>query len=417
MMAEEFKVCTLLESYYPVVGGMETQARNLCTALEKRGVSQIIVTRRTGPELEKSELVDGIRVYRAGPSGRSSRYRWLFMLTSIPLLIRKRREYDIIFVPGFRVLGISAVIAAKLLGKKTVFKAECIGELSGEFFTGGLESMKMKRSQGLVKAGIWLRNRILLRADVFVTMYSDMTKELEDYGVDMRKVTLIPQSVNAERYQVANTEVRKSMRRKLGLPEKNRIAVYTGRIVSYKGVPVLLREWERLRREMDDITLVICGSGGVDIYACEDEMRAYVDEHSLADSVKFAGAVRNVDEYLQAADVFVLPTENDAFPLCLLEAMACGLPLITTTVGALKDVIEHRRNGLVMEPGNGEQLFNELKELFQDADLREKLGRAAREDVMNNYTLDIIARRYIELFGETVSAAASGGSLSKPVNT
>ena len=393
-----FKVCTLLESYYPVVGGMETQARNLCTALRDKSVQQIVVTRRTGPELAKCEVVDGVQVYRTGPSGRSSRYRWLFMLWCIPLLIRKRREYDIIFVPGFRVLGISAVIVAKLLRKKTVFKAECIGELSGEFFTGGLESLRMKRSQWLVKLGIWLRNRILLRADVFVTMYSDMTAELEEFGVDMRKVVLIPQSVDAGRYNAVSYEGKCCLRRKLGLPEDQRIAVYTGRIVSYKGVPVLLKVWARLQGVLDGVMLVICGSGGVDIYACEEEMHAFAREHGLEGCVRFVGAVRNVDEYLQAADVFVLPTENDAFPLCLLEAMACALPVVTTTVGALKDVVEHRRNGLVMQPGNGEELFAALKELFEDAALRSELGLAARDDVLNKYTLDIVAQCYVDLF-------------------
>jgi glycosyltransferase involved in cell wall biosynthesis len=396
----ELKICTLLESYYPVVGGMETQAKNMSTILHKKGVDQIIVTRRTSPDLASFEEVDGIPVYRAAPTGRSSRYRWLFMLTSIPLLIRRRREYDIIFVPGFRVLGISAVIVSKLLRKKCVFKAECIGELSGEFFTGGLESVKLKNSQKLVKFGIWLRNRILIRADIFISMYSDMTRELEDYGVDMNKATLIPQSVDDERYSKAAPDEKAALRKKLDLPQDHKIAVYTGRIVSYKGVPVLLRVWQKLLQTHKNISLVICGSGGVDIYACEDEVHKFTKDNNLDESVRFTGSVSNVDEYLRASDIFVLPTENDAFPLCLLEAMACAMPIITTTVGALKDVISHRKTGMVMEPGNADELHTALVDLLDDQDLCNTIGQNALNEVHAKYTLDIVAQQYIDLFNK-----------------
>jgi glycosyltransferase involved in cell wall biosynthesis len=396
----ELKICTLLESYYPVVGGMETQAKNMSTILHKKGVEQIIVTRRTSPDLASFEEVDGIPVYRASPTGRSSRYRWLFMLTSIPLLIRRRREYDIIFVPGFRVLGISAVIVSKLLRKKCVFKAECIGELSGEFFTGGLESVKLKNSQKLVKFGIWLRNRILIRADIFISMYSDMTRELEDYGVDMNKATLIPQSVDDERYSKAAPDEKAALRKKLDLPQDHKIAVYTGRIVSYKGVPVLLRVWQKLLQTHKNISLVICGSGGVDIYACEDEVHKFAKDNNLDESVRFTGSVSNVDEYLRASDIFVLPTENDAFPLCLLEAMACAMPIITTTVGALKDVISHRKTGMVMEPGNADELHTALVDLLDDQDLCDTIGQNALNEVRAKYTLDIVAQQYIDLFNK-----------------
>jgi len=394
----ELKICTLLESYYPVVGGMETQAKNMSTILHKKGVKQIVVTRRTSPDLAAFEEVDGIPVYRAAPTGRSSRYRWLFMLTSIPLLIRKRREYDVIFVPGFRVLGISAVIVSKLLRKKCVFKAECIGELSGEFFTGGLESVKLKNSQKLVKFGVWLRNRILIRADVFISMYSDMTKELSDYGVDMSKATLIPQSVDDERYSKATPEEKAALRNMLDLPQDHKIAVYTGRIVSYKGVPVLLRVWQKLQQTHKNISLVICGSGGVDIYACEEEVHKFAKDNNLEETVRFTGAVSNVDEYLRASDIFVLPTENDAFPLCLLEAMACAMPIITTTVGALKDVISHRKTGMVMEPGNADELQAALTDLLNDQNLCDTIGQNALNEVRNKYTLDIVARQYIDTF-------------------
>jgi glycosyltransferase involved in cell wall biosynthesis len=396
-------VCTLLESYVPVVGGMETQALNMVSSLRDLGVKQLVVTRRSDPGLSREEMIDGVPVYRVGPTGKSSRYRWLFMLTCIPKMIRLRREYDVIFVPGYRVLGIAAVLLARWLNKKCVFKAECIGEMSGEFFTGGLASVKLKRSQGVVQWGIRQRNKLLVKADAFVSMYSDMTTELQDHGVAPHKMEVIPQSVHVERYTPADRTEKAAWREKLGLPATHRIAVYTGRIVSYKGVPVLLRVWNELRRTHPDILLVICGSGGVDIYACEEEMHQYVTDQSMEDGVRFTGAVGNVDAYMKASDLFVLPTENDAFPLCLLEAMACALPLVTTPVGGLKDVIQHERNGLVMTPGSEAELRACLVRLLDDEALCARLGAAAHADVLAHYTRQIVAKRYVDLFTRVVT--------------
>jgi glycosyltransferase involved in cell wall biosynthesis len=231
-------------------------------------------------------------------------------------------------------------------------------------------------------------------------MYSDMTRELEDYGVDMNKATLIPQSVDDERYSKAAPDEKAALRKKLDLPQDHKIAVYTGRIVSYKGVPVLLRVWQKLLQTHKNISLVICGSGGVDIYACEDEVHKFAKDNNLDESVRFTGSVSNVDEYLRASDIFVLPTENDAFPLCLLEAMACAMPIITTTVGALKDVISHRKTGMVMEPGNADELHTALVDLLDDQDLCDTIGQNALNEVRAKYTLDIVAQQYIDLFNK-----------------
>ena len=308
----------------------------------------------------------------------------------------------LILVPGFRVLGIAAVLITVLLGKRSVLKAECIGEMSGEFFTGGLQSVKMKRSAFLFRLLLSLRNKWLTKASAFVSMYSEMTQEFEDNGVPAEKITLIPQSVNQDRYSPSNDEKKVALRKKLQLPIDAKIFVYTGRIVSYKGVPKLIEVWRTLRTEHPEATLVVCGSGGVDIFACEEEVRAAVAAHGLEAHVLMPGSVTNVDEYMRASDIFVLPTENDAFPLCLLEAMSCAMPLVTTTVGGLKDVIVHEDNGLVMQPGSVDELHACLTRLLEDPELGQRIGERAREDVDTKYTRDIIARQYVALFEKCV---------------
>ena len=134
----QLRVCFLVESYYPVVGGMETQTKSLAGALKRRGLSLFIVTRRPAADLKRQDKVDGIPVYRVEPTGASSRLRWGMVVRCLPHLWRMRDAYDVIFVPGFRALGLAAVIMGRMIGKPVVLKGESCGELSGTFFAGWL---------------------------------------------------------------------------------------------------------------------------------------------------------------------------------------------------------------------------------------------------------------------------------------
>jgi glycosyltransferase involved in cell wall biosynthesis len=116
----------------------------------------------------------------------------------------------------------------------------------------------------------------------------------------------------------------------LRLPLTDFIVSYTGRLVSYKGLPLLLRVAQEMQQENRKVGFVLIGSGGLDVHNCEAALKEYVTANRLELVVHFAGEVPNVHEYLQASDVFVLPTEDDAFPLALIEAMACGLPVVST---------------------------------------------------------------------------------------
>jgi L-malate glycosyltransferase len=108
--------------------------------------------------------------------------------------------------------------------------------------------------------------------------------------------------------------------------------------------------------------------------------------------------VVNVHEYLQAADLFVFPTENEAFGISLIEAMACGLAVIGTAIGGVKDILQHNRNGLVVPAGDFEQLLAALDTLLADGAARERLGRAALQTVRERYTAASVTRQYVDQF-------------------
>ena len=112
--------------------------------------------------------------------------------------------------------------------------------------------------------------------------------------------------------------------------------------------------------------------------------------------------MQNIPEYLQAADLFIFPTENDAFPSSLIEAMACGLPVVTTPVGAIKTIVTHRETGLLVRPGNFQQLFEALDVMLSDKALAFQLGQASRQIVEVRYSAVNTVGKYLSLFESTL---------------
>jgi glycosyltransferase involved in cell wall biosynthesis len=300
---------------------------------------------------------------------------------------------------------VAAVLVSKLLGKACVLKADSQGEMSGDFFKGGLAKVGLSPAWLPFRIFLGLRNIILKGASAFTAISADIAAELTAVGVHPHDIWMIPNSVDTTLFCPANARQKAELRRKLGLPETGKIVTYTGRLVSYKGLPLLLRVWQEVQHKHRHVSLMLVGTGGLDIHNCEADLKAYVAAHELQQSVYFTGSVQNVVEYLQAADIFVFPTENDAFPSSLVEAMTCGLPVITTPVGAIKTIVTDKQNGLVVQPGDFQQLYEALDTLITDTPLAYHLGQAAWQTVQARYSTAIVTQKYIKLFSQVANAS------------
>jgi len=399
------KICIFTETYYPVIGGGETQARLLAEGLVANGFSVMLLTRRSDPTLKKIEQFGEITIYRLPPVGRGQLKKWGLLLSSLPLLIKLQRQYDLIFVSGFRIVGMAAVLVSKLFGKVCVLKADSQGEMSGEFFRDGLAKVGASPTGWPFRLFLGARNIILKRADAFTVISSDIATELRAVGVPSEAIWMIPNSVDTTLFCPVNDRRKADLRNKLGLPQGGKIAVYTGRLVSYKGLPLLLRVWQAIQRQHPEAYLVLVGTGGLDIHNCEAELKAYVEASGLQPSVHFTGSVhaQRVPEYLQAADLFVFPTENDAFPSSLVEAMTCRLPVITTPVGAIKTIVTDQKNGLLVQPGDFQQLCEAIETLLTSPKLAARLGQAGWRTVQDNYSAEIVTQKYIHVFRQVAN--------------
>jgi glycosyltransferase involved in cell wall biosynthesis len=397
-MKPKLRACLLTETYYPVTGGGETQARALAEGLAAAGSHVMVLTRRSHAALEPFEQLGGVNIFRLPPTGPHHLKKWGLLFSTFLVLIRQRKQYDLIFVSGFRVLGVAAVLAGALLGKVCILKADSLGEMSGEFFSPGLARYGLRTVSPVFRLLLSLRNRILKRARAFVAISSAVAAELMGHAIDASAIYVLPNSVDTGSFHPVELKYKEALRRTLGLPLSETLVIYTGRLVSYKGLPLLLESWQSLQRRHNGIHLLLVGGGGLDIHNCEQELRQFVQNHGLDGCVHFTGSVEHVHHYLQAADIFVFPTENEAFGISVIEAMACGLPVVATAAGGLQDLLVDGENGIVVGVGDGRQLERALEALITNPALARSIGEKARSGVANKYAHDVVLGRYLELF-------------------
>ena len=126
-------------------------------------------------------------------------------------------------------------------------------------------------------------------------------------------------------------------------------------------------------------------------------------ELGIRDKVSFLGRKDNVAEYLQCADILVMPSVSEGMSNALLEAMACGLAVIATNIAGNNEVVAHLRNGVLIEPRNARQLAEALLYVLGDAELASRLGQEARKTVEEGYSLDQVVDQYMELYQSLAS--------------
>jgi glycosyltransferase involved in cell wall biosynthesis len=128
------------------------------------------------------------------------------------------------------------------------------------------------------------------------------------------------------------------------------------------------------------------------------ELEAFADGERLTDTVLFTGQQTNVEFWLGAADVYVLASHNEGLSNVLLEAMASGLPVVSTRVSGVPETVEEVGAGLVVDVGQKDQLADALTRLANDSSLRSQMGYAGRTVILKTYSINHVAKLHERLY-------------------
>jgi len=219
---------------------------------------------------------------------------------------------------------------------------------------------------------------------------ADFLTEKQKYNPD--KVKLICNGVDSSFFS-PDAQVRAKMRKELNVLPEEVVFCCVARFAKEKNLPVLLQSFAVLYAKNPLVRLVLVGDGPE-----KPILEAFLAKNGLKNAVLQVGEVKDVRPYLQAADVFVLPSLMESLPLSLLEACACGLPALVSQVGDMPLVVRHGESGFVFNAKDPVVLSALMAELTENTDLRKKMGKNARTRTERKYPP--AEPKYLEIYAK-----------------
>ena len=184
------------------------------------------------------------------------------------------------------------------------------------------------------------------------------------------------------------------------LPQRGARILLLARLRPEKGHQVALNAIERVREQFPETTLAFAGTG-----ALESELRREVTRRSLTNTVLFLGHVEDIAGLLRQVDLVIMPSLSEPFGLVAIEAMAAKRLLIASRVGGLREIVEHGRSGLLVEPSQPDELATQISYYLEHPDERRRLAENGHQRYLERFTSEKMARSYLALYEELLGVA------------
>ena len=214
--------------------------------------------------------------------------------------------------------------------------------------------------------------------------------------LDPARIRVIERGRDVQRLGKPGAARRADVRKALGLGEDHEVIVNVGRQEFQKGQLDLLRAIEILAARRPKLVLIQAGRRG----GMTAELERAMGRPALAGCVRLLGHRDDVPDLLAAADIFAFPSRYEGLGGALIEAMALELPIVTTAVPAVLEVVEPGANALTVPTGDARQLANALESLLDDPERREKFGARSREIFLERFTLARSAHRLLQFYAD-----------------
>lgn len=354
------------------IGGLESLVVDLCRSLDSGTFSSHVLCLNGYDERYRSRLeADGTKVH----------------------LITKRHVRDYLFL----------LRAARLVRD---LQADIIHVHSGCFLYGALigrlagTGRLFYTAHGMpLNTGLKARTEELLACamtDHIIAVSDQIAADLRSRNLfASKKITVIINGVDTARYAPYDGEYKRTIGRKqYGLPLDRKIIGSVGRLETIKNYSLLLQACALLfHGGCPDFQLVLAGNGSL-----EEELKQEAKELGIAEQVTFLGMQYNLEKLYPLFDLFALSSLTEGTSLALLEAQSCGLPAVATDVGGNSRIIHHGLNGLLCPSGNKIALADCLERLLRNEQQRFVMGKQARTQILQRFSLNRMAAAYRELY-------------------
>lgn len=375
------KVLMVTPFYYPVIGGSETQIENLSLKLNEIGKVADIMTFNldsTGKpkSFGKIEKINGLNIiripaFRFFPS-KLQHNKINFMVNFIPgRFTRIFKNYDVLHFHN--ETDLTFPVFSFNTNKSKVFHLRCLSVTYPIF----------KRN--------FICRRLLRRvADIYIAQSKYVSCLLSGLDIPMSRIEVIPNAINVSIFKPEGEKV------------ENRI-LYVGRIEEFKGLHVLLRS---LKHVCKYVELLIVGPmvGEPGYHKMIMKLITEINEKT-PHKVVYLGLKKphEVLQYFQTASIVIVPSLSESFGNVILESLACETPVIASKVGGIPEIISNYKNGILVPPNNNVKLAEAIEHILSDEKLRQRLGKQGRKLVVNNYSIDAIVKKVLNVYNKLLN--------------
>lgn len=372
------KICIITSHYLPHIGGVELATYNLANELIKFGHEVHIIT----PKFSNYNEIDdgGIILHRLFVPGYLSGKKWFSVLTAWLFMFKvikciKHIRPDVIHVQNI-TNSIPSYIASC---RYNIPYLICIN--------GNLELMGYFLPYFLKK--YWPKLPYLKHANAIVTLTPEMVAE---FTLDLKRdLVLIPTGVDLGKFSpIERTETSLL---------SNLILLTVCRLDDKKGIEYAIESMITIKSKFSNVKLLIVGDG---------EYRKYLEQlvikWNLSKEVEFIGSVLNseINQYYRKADVFLLPSLFEGYPLVLLEAMACGLPIISTPVSIAPEIINTWNNGYIVPFKSASAIADAVIAILSDRSKCKEFGINSFNASKTVLTWRDVAKKYEQLYQDII---------------
>lgn len=368
-------------------GGMERYAYFLAKHIAEQGVDVEVISSPEKEGRKSEEIYEGVRYRFIPPAvkyGRGFRfYRTYHHFNWNLSKLLQKEDFDILH--AYEITAFPYILTKNR--KPIVVQA-----FGNEWY----------KTKGLIKR-LFLTpvnyplKLCMRKAEAIASEGEIQSKEIVDlFNINRKKIFEIPDGVDLS--QIEEYLSQASVTRKdLGLSEDDFVIINVNRIEKVKGVYYLIEALGRIKKEIDNVKLILIGTG-------TDEERIYtlINKLGLSDIIKH---FRNVDDkllfnYYKLADLSVTPTLYEGLPLVILEAMACGLPIIATNTSENPQVVKDGVNGLLVPTADSQAIANAVIKL-NDKNKLKKMGSESKK-IIKDYDWEIIAKKAIKAYEKLI---------------
>lgn len=224
-------------------------------------------------------------------------------------------------------------------------------------------------------------NAVVANGDAFLQTRDSITSDVID----------IPPGIDSEKFKTVDSNIRN----KYNIEPDDTLVLFVGRFVPLKNLPFLINGMAEVIKSNNKVKLMLVGEGP--LYSQTVKL---VCKLNIKDNALLTGRIPNsiLPEYYSAADVFVITSNYDNFPNAVIEAMACGLPVVATKVGGIPQQVEHGVNGFLIQNNNIAELKESILKLVGNRTLCKEIGQRNREMVISKYNWSKSTRKFLEIY-------------------